>query len=103
MHNLQTKTSLDLKVFTESKTITESATSKNLCEALPNINNSACDSASRAESKDLDSAIFAEQKSNQCGGAIAPTDTRPCRVWQSVSFFRKIRSKVAAVPPQRLR
>ena len=47
----------------------------------------------------IDSAIFAEQKSNQCVGAIAPTATRPCRVWQSVSFFRKIRSKVAAVPP----
>ncbi|WP_394995442.1 hypothetical protein [uncultured Helicobacter sp.] len=57
------------------------------------------DSASRAESISIDSAIFAAQKSNQCVGAIAPTDTRPCRVWQSVSFFRKIRSKVAAVPP----
>ena len=56
-------------------------------------------SASRAESMPIDSAIFAEQKSNQCVGAIAPTATRPCRVWQSVSFFRKIRSKVAAVPP----
>ncbi|WP_394997898.1 hypothetical protein [uncultured Helicobacter sp.] len=35
----------------------------------------------RAESKDsksLDSAIFATQKSNQCGSASAPTDTRPC-------------------------
>ncbi|WP_394997490.1 hypothetical protein [uncultured Helicobacter sp.] len=52
------------------------------------------DSASRAESKDskaLDSAIFAEQKSNQCVDAIAPTTSRPCRVWQSVSFFRKMR------------
>ena len=27
----------------------------------------------------IDSAINAAQKSNQCGGAIAPTDTRPCR------------------------
>ena len=37
-------------------------------------------SASRAESKDskaLDSAIFALQKSHQCGGALAPTNTRP--------------------------
>ena len=27
----------------------------------------------------IDSAIFAEQKPNKCGGAQAPTDTRPCR------------------------
>ncbi|WP_395002126.1 hypothetical protein [uncultured Helicobacter sp.] len=49
---------------------------------MPSINNSACASTSRAESKDvesLDSAIFAEQKSNQCVGAIAPTAPRPCR------------------------
>ena len=36
----------------ESKPTTESPTSKNLCEALPNINNSACASTSRAESKE---------------------------------------------------
>ena len=36
----------------ESKSTTESPTSKNLCEALPNINNSACASTSRAESKE---------------------------------------------------
>ncbi|WP_395001958.1 hypothetical protein, partial [uncultured Helicobacter sp.] len=82
----------------ESKQPTQSTTPKNPSEALPNINN-VRNSASRAESMPIDSAIFAEQKSNQCVGAIAPTATRPCRVWQSVSFFRKIRSKVAAVPP----
>ena len=27
----------------------------------------------------IDSAIFAEQKSNQCVGAIVPTTSRPCR------------------------
>ena len=27
------------------------------------------------------------------------TTPHPCRVWQIVSFFRKIRKKVAAVPP----
>ena len=27
----------------------------------------------------IDSAIFAEQKPNKCGGAQAPTDPRPCR------------------------
>ena len=53
-------------------------------------------SASRAESISIDSAINAAQKSNQCVGAIAPTTTRPCRVWQSVSFFRKISGGTAA-------
>ncbi|WP_395003322.1 glycosyltransferase [uncultured Helicobacter sp.] len=62
----------------ESKQLTQSTTLKNPSETLLNTN-SACGSTSRAESKNLDSAIFAEQKSNQCGGAIAPTDTRPCR------------------------
>ncbi len=65
--------------FLESNQLTESTTSKNLCEALPNDINSVRVSASRAESMPIDSAIFAEQKSNQCVGAIAPTDTRPCR------------------------
>ena len=37
------------------------------------------DSASWAESKDLDSAIFAEQKSNQMCSAVAHTAPRPCR------------------------
>ena len=73
--------------FSDSKQLTESTTSKNLCEALPNINNSACASTSRAESKDsqsLDSAIFAEQKSNQYVGALAPTAPRPLRGVQSL-------------------
>ena len=35
------------------------------------------DSASRAQLQNC--AINAAQKSNQCGGAIAPTATRPCR------------------------
>ena len=68
--------------FSESKQLTESTTPKNPSEALPNINNSACASTSRAESKDLeslDSAIFAEQKSNKICSASAHTDTRPCR------------------------
>ena len=77
MHNLQTKTSLDLKVFTESKTITESATSKNLCEALPNINDSACVSTSLAQLQNC--AIFAQQKSNKICSASAHTTSRPCR------------------------
>ncbi|WP_395001962.1 hypothetical protein, partial [uncultured Helicobacter sp.] len=45
---------------------------------MPNTINGR-DSASRAESKDLDSAIFAKQKSNQYVGAQAPTASRPCR------------------------
>ncbi|HIV49294.1 MAG TPA: cadmium-translocating P-type ATPase [Candidatus Helicobacter avicola] len=61
----------------------ESTTSKNLCEALPNIN-SACVSTNRAESKALDSAIFAEQKSNQMCSATAPTTSRPLRGVQSL-------------------
>ena len=32
----------------------------------------------------IDSAIFAQQKSNQCVGALAPTDTRPLRGVQSL-------------------
>ncbi|WP_394994749.1 hypothetical protein [uncultured Helicobacter sp.] len=47
-----------------------------------NINNSACASTSRAESKDsqsLDSAIFAQQKSNKMCSTQVHTDTRPCR------------------------
>ncbi|WP_394994289.1 hypothetical protein [uncultured Helicobacter sp.] len=51
---------------------------------MPNINNNVRNSASRAESKSLDSAIFAQQKSNQYVGAIAPTDTRPLRGVQSL-------------------
>ena len=65
----------------ESKQLTQSTTLKNPSETLLNTN-SACGSTSRAESKDskaLDSAIFAQQKSNQCVGAIAPTASRPCR------------------------
>ena len=68
--------------FSESKQLTESTTPKNPSEALPDSNNSACGSTSRAESKDsksLDSAIFAEQKSNKICSASAHTDTRPCR------------------------
>ena len=48
----------------DSKQLTESTTSKNLSEALP-IQNSVRDSASRAESMGIDSAIFAEQKSDE--------------------------------------
>ena len=58
--------------FSESKNLTESTTPKNPSEALPNIKNSACASTSRAESKDsqsLDSAIFAQQKSNKISRA----------------------------------
>ena len=44
-----------------------------------NTNNNVRDSASWAESKDLDSAIFAEQKSNQMCSAVAHTAPRPCR------------------------
>ena len=45
----------------ESKSITQSTTPKNPNEALPDSNNSACASTSRAESIPIDSAIFAEQ------------------------------------------
>ena len=65
-------------IDSESKQLTQSTTLKNLSKALPNINN-VRNSASRAESMPIDSAIFATQKSNQCVGAIAPTATRPCR------------------------
>ena len=68
----------------ESKSITQSITPKNLSEALPNINNSACASTSRAESIPIDSAIFATQKSNKYVGAIAPTTSRPLRGAQSL-------------------
>ena len=67
----------------ESKQLTQSTTLKNPSETLLNTN-SACGSTSRAESKNLDSAIFAEQKSNQYVGAIAPTTPRPCRGVQSL-------------------
>ena len=77
-------------IDSESKQLTQSTTLKNLSKALPNINN-VRNSASRAESMPIDSAIFATQKSNQCVGAIAPTATRPCRVWQSVSAAKKRR------------
>ena len=89
-------------MWSDERLDSKSIASKILCKALPNTNNSACASTSRAESKDskaLDSAIFAEQKSNKMCSTQVHTDTRPCRVWQSVSFFRKIREKVAAVPP----
>ena len=58
----------------DSKQLTESTTSKNLCEALP-IQNSVRDSASRAESMGIDSAINAEQKSNEICSATAHTAT----------------------------
>ncbi|WP_395002904.1 hypothetical protein [uncultured Helicobacter sp.] len=68
--------------FSESKQLPESITSKNLIEALPNINNSACASTIRAQLQNC--AIFATQKSNQCVGAIAPTTPRPLRGVQSL-------------------
>ncbi|WP_394908222.1 heavy metal translocating P-type ATPase [uncultured Helicobacter sp.] len=71
----------------------ESTTSKNLCGALPNIN-SACVSTNRAESKALDSAIFAEQKSNQMCSATAPTISRPLRGVKNA--LRKCRSAFLA-------
>ena len=61
-----------------SSEITESTTPKNLSKALPNINN-VRNSASRAESMAIDSAIFAQQKSNKICSAAAHTDARPCR------------------------
>ena len=70
--------------FTDSKTITESTTSKNFSEALPNLNNSACDSTSRAESMPIDSAIFATQKSHKICSASAHTAPRPLRGVQSL-------------------
>ena len=48
---------------TDSKTITQSPTSKNLNKALPNTNNSACVSTSLAQLQNC--AIFATQKSNK--------------------------------------
>ena len=58
------KPSAECRADSESKHFTESTTSKNLSEALP-IQNSVRDSASRAESMGIDSAIFAEQKSDE--------------------------------------
>ncbi|WP_395003518.1 hypothetical protein [uncultured Helicobacter sp.] len=45
---------------------------------MPNINNGRV-SANRAESMPIDSAIFAEQKSNEICSAVAHTTSRPCR------------------------
>ena len=64
----ESKESLD----SESKQLTESTTSKNPSEALPDSKNSACGSTSRAESMLIDSAIFAQQKSNQKSRAEHP-------------------------------
>ena len=92
--------------FSDSKQLTESTTSKNLCEALPNINNSACASTSRAESKDsqsLDSAIFAEQKSNQYVGALAPTAPRPLRGVQSLEQGGSSASATIALEAEKAR
>ena len=58
------KPSAECRADSESKHFTESTTSKNLSEALP-IQNSVRDSASRAESMGIDSAINAEQKSDE--------------------------------------
>ena len=52
----------------------------------------------------IDSAIFAQQKSNQYGGAIAPTDTRPLRGVQSLekggSSASARSGKSEALPPK---
>ena len=69
-------------MWSDERLDSKSIASKILCKALPNTNNSACASTSRAESKDskaLDSAIFAEQKSNKMCSTQVHTDTRPCR------------------------
>ena len=79
--NTESKESLDSSL---SSSDSESTTSKNPSEALPDSNNSACASTSRAESMGIDSAIFAEQKSNQYVGALAPTAPRPLRGVQSL-------------------
>ncbi|WP_394997665.1 invasion protein CiaB [uncultured Helicobacter sp.] len=79
--NTESKESLDSSL---SSSDSESTTSKNPSEALPNINNSACVSTSLAESMGIDSAIFAEQKSNKMCSASAHTDTRPLRGVQSL-------------------
>ena len=70
------KESLDSSL-SDSKQLTESTTSKNPSEALPNKINSACDSTSLAQLQNC--TIFAQQKSNKYVGAIAPTISRPCR------------------------
>ena len=75
-------------MWNDERLDSKSIASKILYKALPNTNNSACVSTSRAESKDskaLDSAIFAEQKSNKMCSTQVHTDTRPCRVWQSAT------------------
>ena len=76
-----TESRADSESSSESKQLTQSTTSKNLIKALPNIN-SACVSTSRAQLQNC--AIFAEQKSNQYVGAIAPTTPRPLRGVQSL-------------------
>ncbi len=67
----------------ESKKLIESTTLQNPNKALPDSNNG-CDSTNRAESKTLDSAIFAEQKSDSNMSHEVHTDTRPLRGAQSL-------------------
>ena len=67
--NTESKESLDSSL---SSSDSESATLKNPSEALPNINNSACVSTSRAQLQNC--AIFATQKSNQISRAEHPQE-----------------------------
>ncbi|WP_394908982.1 glycosyltransferase family 61 protein [uncultured Helicobacter sp.] len=75
----------DSQIDSESKTLTESTTPHNPNKALPDSNNG-CDSTNRAESKvkSLDSAIFAEQKSNKMCSTQVQTASRPLRGAQSL-------------------
>ena len=86
-----------------SKTLTQSTTPKNPSKALPNINNSACASTSRAESIPIDSAINAEQKSNEICSAAAHTDTRPLRGAQSLEQGGRSASATIALEAEKAR
>ncbi|WP_394997102.1 hypothetical protein [uncultured Helicobacter sp.] len=73
---------------------------------MPNINNSACASTSRAESKDvesLDSAIFATQKSNKICSASAHTAPRPLRGVQSLGQGGSSASATIALEAEKAR
>ena len=71
------------KNISESKKLIESTISKNPNKALPDSNNG-CDSTDLAESNTLDSAIFAEQKSDSNMSHEVQTASRPLRGAQSL-------------------
>ena len=82
-----------LKIISESKKFTESTAPHNPNKALPDSNNG-CDSTDLAESKVLDSAIFATQKSDSNMSHEVQSASRPCRGVKNA--LRKCRSAFLA-------